>query len=429
MQLQESGPDSGVLGFPVDTESRVAFAKSSAHGMLSLAARRGESGVWPSELSFWREFADAYFAALDRIALRVLLRRRRTQCAGGTSVAGDESGTTIGGNVKGVLIGAGFFAQFQAEAWKRIPDASLVAVADLAPGRAKEFAATHDIARAYESVEAILDAERPDFVDIATRPDTHLPLTRMAAQRGIHVICQKPMAPTASECVAMCEACEQGMVRLLIHENWRWQPWYREARRLIDAGTLGALKHFSFYWRTGDGNGPQPYAAQPYFREMPRLLIHESLIHILDTFRFLGGELRVTDCEMRRVNPVVAGEDWAEIRCAFASGAKGFIHGDRQTGPVPPPVAMGSMILEGDRATLRVASDGLLFLTQPGAVDKQLFFTPTTCGYKGDSVFATQQHLLECLRTGSPSESDGREYLKTVALVEACYALNSPTHL
>jgi predicted dehydrogenase len=195
--------------------------------------------------------------------------------------------------MKGVLIGAGFFAWFHAEAWKRMAGVNLVAVADLAPGRAEVFAAKHGIARAYESVETMLDAERPSFVDIATRPETHLTLTRLAAQRGIHVICQKPIAPSMADCVAMCEACEKANARLLIHENWRWQPWYREAMRLIDAGALGALRQLSFDWRTGDGNGPEPFAAQPYFREMPRLIIYESLIHILDTFRFLAGELRV----------------------------------------------------------------------------------------------------------------------------------------
>jgi predicted dehydrogenase len=269
----------------------------------------------------------------------------------------------------------------------------------------------------------MLDAEQPHFADIATRPDTHLPLTRLAAARGLHVISQKPMAPTMSDCLAMCEACETAGVRLLIHENWRWQPWVREAKRIIEAGTLGALKHLSFDWRTGDGNGPEPFAAQPYFREMPRLLIHESLIHILDTFRFLGGDLRVTACETRRVNPVVAGEDWAEIQCAFDSGASGFIHGDRQTGPVTAPVAMGSMLIEGDRSTLRIAGEGHLFLTRHGGKEDSVAFVPTTTGYKGDSVLATQQHLLECLATGRPSESEGREYLKTVSLVEDCYRL------
>jgi predicted dehydrogenase len=317
---------------------------------------------------------------------------------------------------RGVLVGAGFFAGFQAEAWRRIAGVELTAVADLAPGKAQAFASQHAIPRAYESVAAILDAERPDFVDIATRPDTHLELTRLAAARGLHVICQKPMAPTPADCEAMCAACEAAGVRLLIHENWRWQPWYREAKRLIESGAIGALRHLAFDWRTGDGNGPEPYAAQPYFRAMPRLLIYESLVHILDTFRYLGGELCVSACETRRVNPVIAGEDWAEIHCAFAGGATGFIHGDRHTGPVPAPVAMGTMVMQGDTGTLHVTPDGQLFLN-----NQPLAFTPPTTGYKGDSVRATQAHLLASLRSGQPAESDGRAYLRTVALVENCY--------
>jgi hypothetical protein len=48
-------------------------------------------------------------------------------------------------------------------------------------------------------------------------------------------------------------------------------------------------------------------------------------------------------------------------------------------------------------------------------------FPISTAGYKGDSVFALQQHLLACLRADRPSESDGRDYLKTVQAVLACY--------
>lgn len=354
--------------------------------------------------------------------------------------------------MKGVLIGAGYFAQFQIDAWKRIearlaseglvpsrPEqgsagnqpagkqqagpALLAAVADVAPGKAAAFAARHGIPRAYDSVEAMLDEERPDFVDIATRPESHPALTRLAAGRGLHVICQKPMAPILADGIAMCEACESAGVRLLIHENWRWQPWHREARRLLAWGELGALRHASFDWRTGDGTGSEPYAVQPYFRRMPRLLVYESLVHILDTFRCLGGELRVTACKTRRVNPIITGEDWAEIRVAFDGGATGFIHGDRHTGAVPAPVAMGELRLQGAASTLRVAGDGHMFLSRPGAAEERLPFTPPGTGYKGDSVLATQSHLLECLATGAPCESEGREYLKTVALVEDCYRL------
>jgi predicted dehydrogenase len=324
--------------------------------------------------------------------------------------------------LRGAMIGAGYFARFQAEAWRRIPAAEIVAVADAAPGKARQFAQEFGIPRDYQSVEEMLEAQRPDFVDIVTRPEGHLELTAAAARRGIHVICQKPMAPTWDDCLAMCDACDRAGVRLLIHENWRWQPWYREVRRLLAEDTLGDAFQISFFWRTGDGQGPEPYAAQPYFRQMPRLLVYETLVHLLDTFRFLFGEIESIFCQNRRLNPVIVGEDQSLIQVQFVDGRLGLIDANRHSGPVPAPVAMGTLVVEGDRVALRVSPHGRLFLSQHGESEVCLPFDPPVSGYKGDSVLATQLHLVEALRSGSPSESDGRDYLKTVALVEACYA-------
>jgi D-apiose dehydrogenase len=321
----------------------------------------------------------------------------------------------------GVLIGAGYFAQFQAEGWQRIDAAKIVAVADSSPGKAQAFAAKLGIPGAYESAEEAIDRERPDFVDIATRPQSHLPLVKLAAQRGVHVICQKPMAPTWDESMAMVEICEAADVRLVMHENWRWQPWYREVRRILDSGVLGKVFQFSSQWRTGDGRGPQPYPAQPYFSEMPLLLVYETLVHVLDSFRFLGGELASVYCLNRQINPLLVGEDHSLIVVTFQSGVPGLIDGNRISGPVPAPVAMNNLTIEGERGMLRMTPDGRLWLTEYGQPETEHPFEIPTIGYKGDSVRATQQHLIECLRSGRPSESDGRDYLKTVAAVFACY--------
>ncbi|MEX2138370.1 MAG: Gfo/Idh/MocA family oxidoreductase [Pirellulales bacterium] len=323
--------------------------------------------------------------------------------------------------LRGTMIGAGYFATFQAEAWNRLAGVEIVAVADASPGKAAEFAARFAIPRAYERVEEMLDVEQPEFVDIVTRPESHLLLTRLAAACGIHVICQKPMAPSMDDCVAMCEACERAGVRLLVHENWRWQPWYRQLKRLLADGVLGTPFQFSFFWRTGDGRGPDAYPAQPYFRQMPRLMIYESLVHILDTFRFLGGEMQVQSCQTAQLNPAIAGEDYALIVTSFESGAVGLIDANRCTGPVPALVAMGTCIVEGAEGMLRVSPVGEMFRMLPGEPEERLPFTPPDQGYKGDSVYVTQAHLLDRLRSGAPSESDGRDYLRTVALVEACY--------
>jgi D-apiose dehydrogenase len=70
---------------------------------------------------------------------------------------------------------------------------------------------------------------------------------------------------------------------------------------------------------------------------------------------------------------------------------------------------------------LRMSADGRLWLTKHGQPEQPHEFYTTSVGYKGDSVRATQEHLIECLQNGKPSESDGRDYLKTVAAVFACY--------
>ncbi|MCI0626477.1 MAG: Gfo/Idh/MocA family oxidoreductase [Acidobacteria bacterium] len=323
--------------------------------------------------------------------------------------------------LKGVMIGAGYFAQFHAEGWNRTPGAAIAAIADATPGRASEFAAKWNISRADADVEAMLDREKPDFVDIVTRPESHAPLTELAARNGIHVICQKPMAPAWEDCLAMVAACKKAGVRLLIHENWRWQPWYREAKRVMDSGALGKPYHLAFRHRADDGLGPAPYSLQPYFAQMPRLLVYETLVHHLDTSRYLAGEIDSLYCQMKRVNPVIAGEDCVMIQLTFASGIQGLIDGNRISGKVPSSLAMGSFRVEGDKGMIRCSSGGRLFLTQHGKDETALPSVTPPAGYRGDSIRAAQEHYIACLQTGQRCESEGEDYLKTVAAVEACY--------
>ncbi len=322
----------------------------------------------------------------------------------------------------GVMIGAGFFAGFQAEAWQRSERAKIVAVADPVEGKAVEFATRWGIPHAYTNTgQALAEHNDCTFVDIATRPDTHLSLAQLAAARGKHVICQKPLAPAWEDCVALVESCERSGVRLLVHENWRWQPWYREVRRLIDGGELGKPFHIGFSVRTGDGRGAEPYPVQPYFREMPQLLIYETLVHHLDTARFLAGELAAVFCQAKRVNSSIAGEDYAVVQLLFREGTGGVIDANRWNGPNPPSLTLGTFFCEGDRGAVRLDHEGRLFITPYGQAEREHPYRWANQGYKGDSVFATQEHLITSLEEGVPSESEGRAYLNTVAAVFACY--------
>ncbi len=323
--------------------------------------------------------------------------------------------------LKCAVAGAGFFAQFHADGWRRTAGVRMAAVADPDEGRKNSFADQWSIPQVYASVEEMLDHEKPDFLDIVTRPESHLSLTELAASRGIPVICQKPMAPAMEDCQRMVDVCRRAGVRLVIHENWRWQPWYREIHRLAEAGRIGRIFHAAVRMRTGDGRGRAPYAVQPYFREMPRLLIYETLVHFLDTLRFLVGEIEAVSCVTERINRAIQGEDYALIRLRFRTGVQGVIDANRISGETPPPVAFAELHLEGTRAAVRLSPDGRLWLAKYPAAEAEHMFDSPDRGYKGDSVRAMQQHFVECLQSGEEAESEGSKYLKTVAAVEACY--------
>ena len=98
--------------------------------------------------------------------------------------------------LRGVGIGAGYFAPFQYEAWTRIPEVEIVAIYNRTEERARALMAQYGIPRFYGDWKEMLDRERPDFVDIITPPETHEEMCAFAAARGIHIICQKPLAPT-----------------------------------------------------------------------------------------------------------------------------------------------------------------------------------------------------------------------------------------
>ncbi len=278
--------------------------------------------------------------------------------------------------LKGVGIGAGYFSQFHYDAWSRIPDVRIVAVCDLDEAKAQAVADRYGVPAVYTDHAAMLDAERPDFVDIITPPVTHEELCRSAGARGVAMICQKPLAPTLAEAERLVARAEADGVRMMVHENFRFQPWHREIKRLLEAGTIGRKLHtLTFHSRTGDGWGPDAYLGrQPYFRTMPRLLVYETGVHFIDTFRFLAGEVRQVFAMLRRLNPVIAGEDCGLLVFSFASGAVGVWDANRYNAPTAqdPRYTFGTFLVEGDGGSIRLYDDGRLTV-QPLAVPK-----PTT---------------------------------------------------
>ncbi|WP_168566537.1 Gfo/Idh/MocA family protein [Crateriforma spongiae] len=328
--------------------------------------------------------------------------------------------------LKGAVIGAGYFSQFHYDAWNRISDVEIVACCDRDLTRAKDAAQQYGIDHVYGDVGEMLDRHDVDFVDIITRPDTHLPLVQLAAARGLAVICQKPLAPTVAEARKLVDAADQQGVRLMVHENFRFQPWYREIKKLLDDGAIGDRLHtLSFRNRAGDGHGDDAYLArQPYFQTMEQFLIFEAGIHTIDTFRYLGGEITQAWCWHRKLNPVIAGEDTAIGVFRFQEGATGLYDANRYNESTAdnPRYTFGDVLVEGNSGSIRLYDDGRLTIQRLGQKETPHDYSPSRHGFAGDCVFATQEHFVQNLLSGQPFETDGPSYLKSLAVQEAMYA-------
>jgi predicted dehydrogenase len=321
-------------------------------------------------------------------------------------------------------IGAGYFSRFHYDAWHRMEGAELTGICDHDRARAEAMAEGVGAPPVFDDAGAMLQALEVDLVDIVTPPATHADLVALVAGHGLPMICQKPLAPTHAEAERIVATAEAAGVPLIVHENFRWQPWYREAKRLIETGILGEVYGATFRLRPGDGQGPRAYLdRQPYFQDMPRFLIHETGIHFIDVFRFLLGEVERVSASLRRLNPAIAGEDAGHVLFGMADGRTALFDGNRLVDHAAenPRLTMGEMWLEGSQAVLRLDGDGRLYLRPQGGTEREHAYDWQNRGFGGDCVYALQAHVLAWLAGKSQVVNDGRAYLRNLAVEEAVY--------
>ena len=325
---------------------------------------------------------------------------------------------------KGVGIGAGYFAGFQYRAWYRMPELEITALCNRDVEKARPIMSECGIERHYTDYREMLEQEKPDFVDIITPPETHLEMCKDAADLGIHIICQKPLAPTLAEAEEIVSYCRKKNVRFMVHENWRFQPWYREIKKLIENNAIGHVHTLNFRSRMGDGWGENAYIPrQPYFRTYPRFLIYENGIHFIDTYRYLAGEIEEVYAVLRQLNPVIKGEDCAQLILKFAKGQVGLWDANRYNEPnyPSPRYTFGEMLVEGIGGTIRLYGDGKITQQLLGEPEREHIYAHSDEEFAGDCVYACQRHFVDRLMDGSAFETNGEDYLKSLRVQEAVY--------
>ena len=324
-----------------------------------------------------------------------------------------------------LAVGAGYFSQYHYQAWHNVKGAQCVGIVDHDIDKARDVAARWGIAQVYQSIEPALAALQVDLVDLIVPPQSQRELVSQCLANHLPMICQKPFGVDLADAIAMTEAAERAAVTLVIHENFRWQAWYREAKRLINLGTLGSLHSVAFRLRPGDGQGPRAYLdRQPYFQTMPRLLVVETAIHWIDTFRFLLGDVDAVYAQLRTINPVIKGEDAGYILFEFDGGSTGLFDGNRLNDHVAtnPRRTMGEMWLEGSHGVLRLDGDARLWWKPHQAAEQEhTFDRGADDSFGGGACEALQSHVVKHFTDGAALENTARAYLSNLTIQEAVY--------
>lgn len=328
--------------------------------------------------------------------------------------------------MRGALIGCGFFAQNHLNAWRdmRSEGVELVAVCDIDHAKAKAASEAFGIPRYYTDPALLFAAETLDFVDVATRMETHLDMVSLAVANGVRTIVQKPLAADWESCVEIVGRAKQAGVPLAIHENFRYQAPMQAVKKVLDSGAIGQPTWGRFSFRFGF----DIYKTQPYFHHEKRLVILDSGIHILDLARFFLGEVQHLSCETQRRNSKNVGEDTATMMLRHMSGAVSIVEATYESRQIPDPILQTLIIIEGERGSIKLHEDFRMQVTMDGRVEESyvgtalLPWTSQPWHTLQESVLTTQRRIIGAWKTGRAAETSGADNLRTFALVEAAYS-------
>jgi D-apiose dehydrogenase len=331
----------------------------------------------------------------------------------------------MSGRLKVATAGTGYFSQFHYNAWQAMEDVELVAVYNRTRSQAEEFADRYSIPVVYDDFDALLAKTDLDIVDIITPPVTHPNFVRKALGKNLTVICQKPFTPSLVQAQELVADIQTAGGKVVIHENFRFQPWYNQIKSLLDANRLGDLYQVTFRLRPGDGQGPKAYLErQPYFQDMERFLVHETAVHLIDVFRYLFGDVASVSAHLSKLNPAIAGEDAGIILFDFANGTRGLFDGNRLADHAAENrrLTMGEMLIEGSKGSLRLDGDAGIYIRVHGSNEESAVnYHWDNNDFGGDCVRRFQQHVVDHLNTGTVLMNTAQDYMANLKIEEAVY--------
>jgi inositol 2-dehydrogenase len=181
------------------------------------------------------------------------------------------------------ILGVGEMGKRHAENMRRlVPEARLVAIADVASQRAQQVAEELEIEHAFAGLEEMLTRKDIDAVLIATPDKFHAQSIRIAAAAGKDILCEKPLATNLEDAHAALRDVSKAGVRLQVGFMRRYDPAYSAAKKRVEAGEIGTPVVFKSLGRDKD---EPPMAA--YQSGVNGMLFYSNSIHDFDLARWL----------------------------------------------------------------------------------------------------------------------------------------------
>jgi inositol 2-dehydrogenase len=182
------------------------------------------------------------------------------------------------------VLGVGDMGKRHAENLRRlVPQAQLLAVADVDSARAGKIAAELEIEHSYSSLEAMLERKDIEAVVIASPDKFHADAVVTVAEAGKHILCEKPLGLNLQSARVALQAVAKAGVHLQVGFMRRYDPAYVAAYKRIEAGEIGEPVVFKSIGR--DKNMPSLKAYQSGVNGM---LLYNSTIHDFDLARWLS---------------------------------------------------------------------------------------------------------------------------------------------
>lgn len=320
------------------------------------------------------------------------------------------------------VFGTGFWSNFQIPGWLESPDVELVALYNRTLSKAKEVAKRFDVNRVYDNPEVLLEEEDLDFVDIITDVDTHFKFSAMAANRGLDVVCQKPLAPSLSDAQQMIRVCDENKVKLFVNENFRWQAPIRRVKALMDEGVIGEV----FKGRVTFCSAFLIFENQPFLKDLDRFILTDVGSHILDVCRFLFGEARTIYCITKRVNPTIQGEDVANVLMEMQNGIHCFAEMSYASILEHEVFPETLLLIEGDLGSIHLTANYEIRVTNKYGLNTEMVqpahydWADPEYAIVHSSIVDAQMNILDGLKGGT-AETTGEDNYQTVKLVWAAY--------